>query len=213
MCIEQNADDFATIHHELGHNFYQRAYNKQPPLFQNSANDGFHEAIGDTIALSVTPEYLKKIGIIDSVPPPSEDIGLLLNKALDKVAFLPFGLMVDEWRWKVYSGEIRPADYNKSWWELRRKYQGIAPPIPRSEADFDAAAKYHVPANVPYARYFSGLYPGISISPRAVQGSWHHRTAGPLFDLRKQGRGREARENAGDGCESLVARCPGSVDG
>ncbi len=124
------------------------------PLFQNSANDGFHEAIGDTIALSVTPEYLKQIGLIDSVPPPSADIGLLLDRALDKVAFLPFGLLVDEWRWKVFSGEIKPADYNKSWWELRRKYQGIAPPVARSEADFDPGAKYHVAANVPYARYF-----------------------------------------------------------
>ena len=154
MCIEQTADDFSTIHHELGHLYYERAYENQPPLFQNGANDGFHEAIGDTIALSVTPEYLKQIGLIDSVSPPSEDIGLLLQKALDKVAFLPFGLLVDEWRWKVFSGEIKPADYNKTWWELRRKYQGVVPPIARSEADFDPGAKYHVAANVPYARYF-----------------------------------------------------------
>ena len=154
MCIEQNAEDFAAVHHELGHNFYQRAYNKLPPLFQNGANDGFHEAIGDTIALSVTPEYLKQIGLIDSVPPPSADIGLLLDRALDKVAFLPFSLLVDQWRWKVFSGEIKPADYNKSWWQLRRKYQGVAPPVERSEADFDPGAKYHVAANVPYARYF-----------------------------------------------------------
>jgi peptidyl-dipeptidase A len=154
MCIDISAEDFAIVHHELGHNFYQRAYNQQPPLFQNSANDGFHEAIGDTIALSVTPEYLKQIGLIENVPPPSADIGLLLQRALDKVAFLPFGLMVDEWRWKVFSGEIKPADYNKSWWDLRRKYQGIAPPVERSEADFDPGAKYHIDANVPYARYF-----------------------------------------------------------
>ncbi len=154
MCIEQTADDFATIHHELGHIYYERAYESQPPLFQNGANDGFHEAIGDTIALSVTPDYLKTIGLIDSVSPPSEDIGLLLQKSLDKVAFLPFGLVVDQWRWKVFSGEIKPADYNKTWWELRRKYQGVAPPIARSEADFDPGAKYHVAANVPYARYF-----------------------------------------------------------
>jgi peptidyl-dipeptidase A len=154
MCIEPTAEDFATVHHELGHNFYQRAYNKLPPLFQNSANDGFHEAIGDTIALSVTPEYLQKIGLIDAVPPASEDIALLLQRSLDKVAFLPFGLLVDQWRWKVFSGAIKPADYNKSWWELRRKYQGVAPPIPRSEDDFDAGAKYHVDANVPYTRYF-----------------------------------------------------------
>jgi peptidyl-dipeptidase A len=154
LCLEQTAEDFTTVHHELGHNFYQRAYNTLPPLFQNGANDGFHEAIGDTIALSVTPEYLKRIGLIDSVPSASADIPLLLERALDKVAFLPFGLLIDQWRWKVFSGEIKPADYNKSWWELRRKYQGIAPPVARSEDDFDPGAKYHVAANVPYTRYF-----------------------------------------------------------
>jgi peptidyl-dipeptidase A len=154
VCIDPTAEDFTTVHHELGHNFYQRAYDDLPPLFMNSANDGFHEAIGDTIALSVTPEYLKQIGLIDSVPPASADIGLLLDRSLDKVAFLPFGLLVDQWRWKVFSGEIKPADYNKTWWELRRKYQGVAPPAARSEADFDPGAKYHVAANVPYARYF-----------------------------------------------------------
>jgi peptidyl-dipeptidase A len=154
VCSEPTAEDFTTVHHELGHNFYQRAYNDLSPLFRTSANDGFHEAIGDTIALSVTPEYLKQIGLIETVPPPSADIGLLLDRALDKVAFLPFGLLVDEWRWKVFSGEIKPADYNKSWWELRRKYQGVTPPVARSEADFDPGAKYHVADNVPYARYF-----------------------------------------------------------
>ncbi len=154
VCLEPTAEDFTTVHHELGHNFYQRAYNSQPPLFQGGANDGFHEAIGDTIALSVTPEYLKQISLIDTLPPASADIPLLLDRALDKVAFLPFGLLVDEWRWKVFSGEIQPADYNKAWWELRRKYQGIAPPVARSEADFDPGAKYHVADNVPYARYF-----------------------------------------------------------
>jgi peptidyl-dipeptidase A len=154
MCIEQKDEHFTTIHHELGHNFYQRAYDGQPPLFRDSANDGFHEAIGDTIALSVTPKYLKQIGLLETVPPASADIGLLMKRALDKVAFLPFGLLIDKWRWGVFSGEITPADYNKAWWELRRQYQGIAPPVARSEADFDPAAKYHVAANVPYARYF-----------------------------------------------------------
>jgi peptidyl-dipeptidase A len=154
MCIQIREEDFRTIHHELGHNFYQRAYNTQPPLFQNSANDGFHEAVGDTIALSVTPEYLKQIGLIETVPPASGDIDYLLQQALEKVAFLPFGLLVDKWRWEVFSGQVKPADYNKGWWELRTKYQGIAPPIARTEADFDPGAKYHVPGNVPYARYF-----------------------------------------------------------
>ncbi|HKX28655.1 MAG TPA: M2 family metallopeptidase [Blastocatellia bacterium] len=154
MCIKINEEDFTTIHHELGHNYYQMAYAPQPPLYQNSANDGFHEAIGDTIALSVTPEYLQKIGLIETVPDEKADIDLLLKLALDKVAFLPFGYLVDQWRWKVFSGEVKPDHYNKAWWELREKYQGIAPPVARSEADFDAGAKYHVAANVPYARYF-----------------------------------------------------------
>ena len=154
MCIEQKADDFTTIHHELGHNFYQRAYDQQPPLFRGSANDGFHEAIGDTIALSVTPEYLKQIGLLETVPPASADIGLLLHRALDKVAFLPFGLLIDKWRWEVFSGKVTLENYNKAWWELREKYQGVAPPVARSEADFDPGAKYHVASNTPYARYF-----------------------------------------------------------
>jgi len=154
MCIEPTAEDFTTIHHELGHNFYQRAYNTKPGLFRDSANDGFHEAVGDTIALSITPEYLVKIGFLDRAPDPSKDIGLLLSRALEKLAFLPFGLIVDQWRWKVFSGEVAPANYNQAWWDLRTRYQGIAPAVARSENDFDPGAKYHVPANVPYTRYF-----------------------------------------------------------
>jgi hypothetical protein len=127
MCIEINAEDFTTIHHELGHNFYQRAYKTQPRLFRDSADDGFHEAIGDTIALSVTPEYLVKLGFLQKPPDASKDIGLLLNKALEKVAFLPFGLMIDQWRWKVVSGEIPSEKYNQAWWDVRLKYQGVSP--------------------------------------------------------------------------------------
>jgi peptidyl-dipeptidase A len=154
MCIQITGEDFLTIHHELGHNFYQRAYDRQPFLFRDSANDGFHEAIGDTIALSVTPEYLQKIGLLDRAPDASHDIGLLMRKALEKIAFLPFGLVIDQWRWKVFSGEIKPEEYNQTWWKLRLKYQGIAPPPGRTEEDFDPGAKYHVAANVPYMRYF-----------------------------------------------------------
>jgi peptidyl-dipeptidase A len=154
MCIDQTAEDFSTIHHELGHNYYQRAYNKQPMIFRDSANDGFHEAIGDTIALSVTPEYLVKIGLLDKAPDASRDIGLLMSRALEKVAFLPFGLLIDQWRWQVFSGQITPAQYNQAWWALRLKYQGIAPPVPRGEEFFDPGAKYHVPDNTPYTRYF-----------------------------------------------------------
>ena len=156
MCTKVNSDDFVTIHHELGHNYYQRAYNKQPFLYMNGANDGFHEAIGDFVALSITPEYLVQIGLLDRARVPSEDkdIGLLLRQAMDKVAFLPFGLLVDKWRWGVFSGQIKPADYNKAWTQLRLQYQGITPPLPRSEEHFDPGAKYHIPGNTPYTRYF-----------------------------------------------------------
>ena len=153
-CLEINDEDFSTIHHELGHNFYQRAYRTLPFLYRDSANDGFHEALGDTIALSITPAYLKQIGLLDHDPAAGGDIGYLMKMALDKVAFLPFGLLIDQWRWKVFSGEITPAEYNKAWWDLKLKYQGVAPPEARSEKDFDPGAKYHVPANVPYTRYF-----------------------------------------------------------
>jgi len=154
MCIQVRGEDFVTIHHELGHNFYQRAYKNQPFLFQNGANDGFHEAIGDAVALAITPEYLQKVGLLEKAPEGNNDIPQLLQQALDRVAFLPFGLLIDQWRWKVFSGEITPANYNASWWALRLKYQGVAPPVARSEKDFDPGAKYHVAANVPYTRYF-----------------------------------------------------------
>jgi len=155
MCIDQTAEDFTTIHHELGHDFYGREYNHaQPMIFRDSANDGFHEAIGDTIGLSVTPEYLVKIGLLDKAPDASGDIPLLLERALDKIAFLPFSLVIDQWRWEVFEGKVPPDRYNAGWWELRERYQGVRAPSARGEEFFDPGAKYHVPANVPYARYF-----------------------------------------------------------
>ena len=156
MCTKVNAVDFVTIHHELGHNYYQRAYKDQPYLYLNGANDGFHEAIGDFVALSITPQYLVDIGLLDKaqVPSADKDIGLLLRQAMDKVAFLPFGLLVDRWRWGVFDGSIPPADYNKAWTDLRREYQGIVPPVERPANAFDAGAKYHIPGNTPYTRYF-----------------------------------------------------------
>jgi peptidyl-dipeptidase A len=156
MCIKVNSSDFVTIHHELGHNYYQRAYNKQSYLHLNGANDGFHEAIGDAVALSITPEYLVQIGLLDKskVPSADKDTGLLLRQAMDKVAFLPFGLLVDKWRWGVFNGTITPANYNKGWTDLRRQYQGIVPPVERPADAFDPGAKYHIPGNTPYTRYF-----------------------------------------------------------
>lgn len=154
MCIEPTAEDFVTVHHELGHNYYQMAYEHQPYLFKSGANDGFHEAIGDAIALAITPDYLHRLGLLDTVPTAASDTTLLLIQALDKVVFLPFAVLVDRWRWDVFSGATPPARYNAAWWALKAKYQGVAPPSPRSERDFDPAAKYHVASNTPYIRYF-----------------------------------------------------------
>ena len=155
MCTKVNGEDFYTVHHELGHNYYQRAYKDQPFLFKNGANDGFHEAIGDFVGLSaLTPTYLQQIGLLDQAPGADEDIPFLMKMALDKIAFLPFGLMVDRWRWEVFSGEVTPDHYNDAWWKLRLKYQGLAPPGDRPADAFDPGAKYHVPGNTPYTRYF-----------------------------------------------------------
>jgi peptidyl-dipeptidase A len=154
MCIDVNAEDFKTIHHELGHNYYQRAYKDLGYLYRTSANDGFHEAVGDTLSLSITPEYLVQLGLLDEVPDASGDLGLLMNQALEKIAFLPFGLMVDQWRWKVFAGEVGPEGYNDLWWQLREQYQGVGAPGERPADAFDPGAKYHVPGNTPYTRYF-----------------------------------------------------------
>lgn len=155
MCTKVNGEDFYTVHHELGHNYYQRAYKDQPYLFKNGANDGFHEAIGDFVGLSaLTPTYLNQIGLLDKVPGAEGDIPFLLKMALDKIAFLPFGLLVDRWRWEVFAGKAAPERYNDSWWALRLKYQGVVPPGPRPADAFDPGAKYHIPGNTPYTRYF-----------------------------------------------------------
>ncbi|MDX1430423.1 MAG: M2 family metallopeptidase, partial [Rhodothermales bacterium] len=154
MCTKVNGDDFRTVHHEIGHNIYQRAYKQQSAVYREGANDGFHEAVGDMIALSITPEYLRQIGLLNRVPDASKDIGLLMQSALDKIAFLPFGLLVDKWRWQVFSGELTPDTYNDGWWRLREEYQGIRAPVERTADHFDPGAKYHVPNNTPYMRYF-----------------------------------------------------------
>jgi peptidyl-dipeptidase A len=155
MCIKQTYEELRVIYHELGHNYYQRAYNKQPMLFRDGAHGGFHEAIGDTITLSMTPEYLAEVGLIASAEQSRQAvINRQMQQALDKIAFLPFSKLVDEWRWGVFSGAIAPENYNSAWWDLRTRYQGVAAPVERSEVDFDPGAKYHVPGNVSYARYF-----------------------------------------------------------
>jgi peptidyl-dipeptidase A len=155
MCMKPIEEDLFTVYHELGHVYYYIWYKDQPPLFQDGAHDGFHEAIGDAVNLSVTPAYLHKIGLVGAVKPSQEAvINQQMKMALDKIAFLPFGKLIDEWRWGVFDGRIKPAEYNKAWWDLRRKYQGLTPPVERTEEDFDPGAKYHIPGNTSYTRYF-----------------------------------------------------------
>lgn len=155
QCIEPTEEQLITIHHELGHVYYYLMYEGKPYLYRTGAHDGFHEGIGDTVTLSMTPAYLHDLGLIEEVGVSQEAIiNQQMRLALDKIAFLPFGKMIDQWRWKVFSGEIAPENYNAGWWALRTEYQGIAPAVSRSEDDFDPGAKYHIPANTPYTRYF-----------------------------------------------------------
>jgi peptidyl-dipeptidase A len=155
MCTDPTEEDLVTIYHELGHIYYYLYYSELPPIFRRGANDGFHEAIGDALTLSMTPGYYQAVGLLGDY---REDANALINyqmkEALDKIAFLPFGKLIDQWRWDVFAGKISPDQYNQSWWDLRTEFQGIAPPVARSEADFDPGAKYHIPANTPYTRYF-----------------------------------------------------------
>jgi len=155
MCIKRTYEELRVIYHELGHNYYQAAYKNQPPIFQNGAHSGFHEAIGDTVTLSMTPAYLEEVGLISAAEDSDQAVvNRQMQQALATIASLPWTKLVDEWRWDVFSGEIAPENYNKAWWDLRTKYQGVAAPISRSEEDFDPGAKFHVPANYSYTRYF-----------------------------------------------------------
>jgi peptidyl-dipeptidase A len=180
QCVEINEEQLGTLHHELGHIYYYLMYKDQPSTFKGGAHDGFHEAIGDTIVLSMTPSYLKEKGLIEEVVESEEaTLNKQMKLALEKIAFLPFGKMIDEWRWKVFSGEISPEDYNKGWWELRKEYQGIAPGVERSEADFDAGAKYHIPGNTPYTRYFLSFIMQFQFHKALCEKAGHE---GPLHE-------------------------------
>jgi peptidyl-dipeptidase A len=184
-CLTPTEEDLYTIYHELGHVYYYISYAAQPYLFRDGANDGFHEAVGDTVNLSVTPAYLARVGLIRPVKPSHDAlINQQMKMALEKIAFLPFARVIDEWRWKVFAGEITPANYNRTWWELRRSYQGVAPPVPRSEADFDPGAKYHIPANTPYARYFLSYILQFQFHKALCAASGHQ---GPLYECSNYG--------------------------
>ncbi len=213
MCIEINAEDFSTIHHELGHNFYQRAYDQQPFLFRDSANDGFHEAIGDTIALSVTPEYLKKIGLLANVPDESKDIGLLLYKALEKIAFLPFGLMIDKWRWQVFSGEVPPEKYNESVVAAQVEISGRGAAGGADGGGFRSGREISRSGERAVRAIFSGGHSAVPISSGAGEGGGLQGSAESVFHLWEQGGGGPVECDACDGSERAVAEGAGGVDG
>lgn len=198
MCIKIDQEDFVTIHHELGHIYYYNYYYNEPVLFQSGANDGFHEGIGDTLALSITPGYLKQVGILDEVSESQESvINKQMQDALAKLAFLPFGRMIDKWRWGVFSGDIQPENYNQAWWALREQYQGIESPISRTENDFDPGAKYHIPANTPYMRYFLAHILQFQFHKSLCEASGHE---GPLHTCSIYG-----STEAGDRLKTMLA--------
>ena len=195
QCIEPTEEELTTVHHELGHIYYYIMYKEQAPIFKGGAHDGFHEAIGDTVVLSMTPAYLKKMGLIDEDKlSPKAVINQQLKMALDKIAFLPFGKLIDQWRWKLFSGEITPENYNSAWWELREKYQGITAPVTRTEEDFDPGAKYHIPGNTPYTRYFLAHIMQFQFHKSLCQASGHE---GPLHECSIFG-SKEAGKRLGD---------------
>ena len=199
MCIKPNQEDLVTIHHELGHDYYHLYYYDKPVLYQSGAHDGFHEAIGDAIALSITPRYLKQVGLLDKDPQKSEKA--LINQqmfiALDKIAFLPWGLLVDKWRWDVFGGEVAPAEYNEHWWTLREKYQGVAAPVERGPEDFDPGAKYHIPANTPYMRYFLSFVIQFQFHKALCEAAGH---TGPLHECSIYG-----SKEAGDRLKKMLS--------
>jgi len=199
MCIKPNEEDFQTIYHELGHVYYYLSYNNLPPIFQTGAHDGFHEAIGDTIVLAMTPAYLQSIGLVGEQQAGEQAlINAQMRMALAKVSFLPFGLMIDRWRWGVFDGSIKPADYNKAWWELKAKYQGVAPASARGEEFFDAGAKYHVPANTPYTRYFLSHVLQFQFYKALCDAAGHQ---GPLYQCSFYG-----NKAAGEKFRAMLAR-------
>lgn len=156
QCTQVTMEHFTTAHHEMGHIEYFLQYKDQPVVYRRGANPGFHEAVGDLISLSVeSRQHLRKIGLLKSKEDDQESIlNNLFEIGLEKIVFLPFGYLMDLWRWSVFEGTIPAKDYNCKWWELREKYQGVEPPINRTDQDFDPAAKYHIIAGVPYIRYF-----------------------------------------------------------
>ena len=207
QCVEVNEEQLSTLHHELGHIYYYLMYKEQRPLFKGGAHDGFHEAIGDTIVLSMTPAYLKEKGLVPEVTRSEQaTINEQMKLALDKIAFLPFGKLIDQWRWQVFSGEITPENYNAGWWELRTRYQGIAPAVARTEADFDPGAKFHIPGNTPYTRYFLSHVMQFQFHKALCEAAGN---TGPLHDCSiydNKAAGEKLGSNVEHGCKPALAR-------
>ncbi|XP_071039603.1 angiotensin-converting enzyme isoform X1 [Parasteatoda tepidariorum] len=159
MCTSVDMDNLATVHHEMGHIEYYLHVQDLSLYQRHGAHPAFHEAVGDLIALSVTTtDYLERIGLLEeATDDPETEINILLYMALEKIAFQPHGLIVDLWRSNIFNGSTDKSELNKAWWKLRLDYQGVCPPVLRSEDDFDAGALYHVGADITYLRYFASI--------------------------------------------------------
>ncbi|BFM05518.1 M2 family metallopeptidase [Halioxenophilus aromaticivorans] len=198
QCVEPTQEQLVTLHHELGHIYYYLMYKDQPFLFKGGAHDGFHEAIGDTITLAMTPAYYAEKGLIPEVVHSEQaTLNQQMKMALEKIAFLPFGKLIDQWRWQVFSGQTTAANYNRDWWQLRQNYQGIAPTSPRDERFFDPGAKYHIPGNTPYTRYFLSYIIQFQFYQALCQEAGHD---GPLHECSYYG-----NQAAGDKLGKLLA--------
>ncbi|XP_036127494.1 angiotensin-converting enzyme 2 isoform X3 [Molossus molossus] len=158
MCTKVTMEDFLTAHHEMGHIKYDMAYAEQPYLLRNGANEGFHEAVGEVISLSVaTPKHLKVIGLLQ--PDFNEDneteINFLFKQALSIVGTLPFTYMLEKWRWMVFKGEIPKEQWMQKWWEMKRDIVGVVEPVPHDETYCDPASLFHVASDYSFIRYFT----------------------------------------------------------
>jgi peptidyl-dipeptidase A len=147
MSIEPDTEWYETTHHELGHIYYYLSYSRPevPLLLRDGANRAYHEAIGSMMGLAAQqPRFVHAIGFESSGPKP-DPTQLLLKEALNYAVFIPWSagtmFMFEK---ELYYDDLAPEQWNKRWWELTAKYQGIAPPTPRGEEFCDAATKTHI---------------------------------------------------------------------
>jgi peptidyl-dipeptidase A len=147
MSVEPNAEWWETANHELGHIYYYLSYTNDsvPPLLRQGANRAYHEAVGTMMGLAAMQKpYLIGRGLIDANVQ-TDSIQSLLKEALNSVVFIFFSSgTMSNFEKHMYADKLSPDQWNATWWNLARKYQGIEPPSPRGEEWCDAATKTHI---------------------------------------------------------------------